>query len=647
MSKTEIEKENVNLSDGAAETVKSKKEIRAEKRAARKKEKEEKKKKKLSFRRNLENNLFALRQVWDTSKIYFLVYYVTTFINAPLNFLIGTFLIKLIVDSVEGHGWSTEAIFTYIFIVGGTAILIWMCSNYYWNTISPQYSEKINHTLRRKLYRKSTEVDLACYETPEFYDKYVKAMDETQDRVWRVMGTLDNLIWNVVSLALTSFLIFTIDPFLILFALVPLLLGFIRRRRNKLLHDQNSARKPINRKFSYVRRTFYLGEYSKEMRMGGFFSHQLEMLDEVRRNYNEITRKYGTKLAIYDCILNFGLDGITVLGATLYAVWRTVGPGQGSMTMGDCLIVLNSIGTISHTLSQLVQYIAEFDEHALYIEDVRYFLDYEPKIKEDPNAPEAKSGEIVFNDVHFKYEGAEKESLRGINFRIREGERIAVVGRNGSGKTTLVKLLLRLYDPTEGEVVLNGKNAKEYRLSSWRGLFGSVFQDFKLFSLSVKENVVLRLPKDGDSELVTEALKESGAWKKIETLERGIESTMTREFDDEGVNLSIGEQQKVSLARIFAEKTPFVVLDEPSSALDPIAEHTMFENMIRATEGRSVIFISHRLSSATLADRVYMMEDGEIIEEGTHAELMERDGKYAEMFRLQAKNYTSGGEENE
>ena len=627
--------------------TKSKKELRAERLAERRNEKEEKKKKKLPLRRTVDNNLFALRQVWETSKIYFIVYYVTTFINAPLNFLLGTYLIKLIVDSVEGSGWSTQAIFTYIFIVGGTAIAIWMASNYYWNMISPQYSEKINHTLRRKLYRKSTEVDLACYETPEFYDKYVKAMDETQDRVWKVMNTLDNLIWNVVSLALTSLLIFTIDPFLILFALIPLALGFIRRRRKVIEHEQTSARKPINRKFAYVRRTFYLGEYSKEMRMGGFFNRQLEMLGEVRRNYNEITRKYGTLLAIYDVIINFGLEVFTVLGATFYAVWRTIGPGQGSMTMGDCLVVLNSIGTISYTLSTMVQYLAEFSEHALYIEDVRYFLDYEPKIKEDPTAPEANAGAIEFKNVHFKYEGAEKESLRGIDFMIREGERIAVVGRNGSGKTTLVKLLLRLYDPTEGEIVLNGKNAKDYRLSSWRSLFGSVFQDFKLFSLSVKENVVLRLPREGDAEAVTQALKESGAWKKIEKLEKGIESTMTREFDDEGVNLSIGEQQKVSLARIFAEKTPFVILDEPSSALDPIAEHTMFENMIRATEGRSVIFISHRLSSATLADRVYMMEDGEIIESGTHAELMKKDGKYAEMFRLQAQSYTSGGEENE
>ena len=607
---------------------------------------EKEKKKKLSLRRNIDNNLFALAQVWGTSKSYFIIYYLVTFLNAPLEFLLYTYLIRLIVDSVEGVGWSIDAIFAYIFIVGGTAILIWIVSNYYWNAISPIYSEKINHALRRKLYKKATEVDLACYETPEFYDKYVKAMDETQERVRKVMQTLDNLIWNIITLAMTSFLIFTIDPFLIVFALIPLLLGFVRRKANVLSHDQSTERKPINRKFSYVRRTFYLGEYSKEMRMGSFFPRQLQMLAEVCKDYNYLTKKYGFKLAICDFIKNFGLEAVTVLGATLYSVWRTIGPGQGGMTMGDCLIVLNSISSISYALSTMVQYLAEFNEHALYIEDVRYFLAYEPTIQEDPNAPEAIRGDIEFKNVYFKYEGAERESLKGINFRIADGERIALVGRNGSGKTTLVKLLLRLYDPTEGEVTLNGKSAKDYRLSSWRALFGSVFQDFKLFSLSVKENVLNRLPRDGDDERVTEALKASGAWQKIETLEHGIESTMTREFDDEGVNLSIGEQQKVSLARIFAEKTPFVVLDEPSSALDPIAEHKMFENMIKATEGRSVIFISHRLSSAVLADRVYMMEDGEIIEEGTHRELMEQNGKYAEMFRLQAKNYTSGGDGN-
>jgi len=187
--------------------------------------------------------------------------------------------------------------------------------------------------------------------------------------------------------------------------------------------------------------------------------------------------------------------------------------------------------------------------------------------------------------------------------------------------------------------MLNGKDIKEYRLSSYRDNFSCVFQDFQVFSMSVKENVVLRSAKEGDDELVTEALKESGAYDRIMRLDGGIETTLTREFDENGINLSVGEAQKVSLARVFAESSPCVILDEPSSALDPIAEHKMFENMMRAAEGRSVIFISHRLSSAVDADRIYLLEDGRITETGSHTQLMELGGKYAEMFKLQAENY--------
>ncbi|MBQ1933583.1 MAG: ABC transporter ATP-binding protein, partial [Clostridia bacterium] len=219
------------------------------------------------------------------------------------------------------------------------------------------------------------------------------------------------------------------------------------------------------------------------------------------------------------------------------------------------------------------------------------------------------------------------------------GEHIALVGQNGSGKTTLVKLLLRLYDVNEGKITLGGTDIREIDLDSYRESFSCVFQDFKIFSMSVEQNVFLRRRREGDRELAEYALKESGAYDKIATLEKGIDTTLTREFDENGANLSIGEQQKVSLARVFAEDTPFAVLDEPSSALDPIAEHKMFENMMRAAKGRSVVFISHRLSSAVDADRIYLMDSGTIAECGTHAELMAKNGKYAEMFRLQAESY--------
>ena len=186
---------------------------------------------------------------------------------------------------------------------------------------------------------------------------------------------------------------------------------------------------------------------------------------------------------------------------------------------------------------------------------------------------------------------------------------------------------------------MDGVNIKDFTLASYRDSFSTVFQDFKMFSMSVRDNVLLRSEREGDGELVVNALKESGAYGKVSSFENGIDTILTREFDDKGENLSVGEQQKLSLARVFADPTPFVLLDEPSSALDPIAEYTMFENMIRATEGRSVMFISHRLSSAVLADRVILMENGTVAECGTHAELMQKNGSYAAMFRRQAENY--------
>ena len=491
------------------------------------------------------------------------------------------------------------------------------------------------------LFKKAAEVELACYENPAFYDKYVKAMEEAENRTFRVMYTLDSLIAKFTTLFANSFLLFIIDPVLILFGLFPLLLGFFKRLYNIVDHKHQSENKQVTRREQYVRRTFYLGEYAKEMRMGGMYENMLRDLRERTKDFCALAKKYGTLKAIYNYIQKIGLEVITILGATLYAVWSTmvIGPENGGMQLGDCLVVLGSIGSISYCLNNLIQNFAEFGEHALFLEDVRYFLDYEPAIVDGLEIAPNEGRDITVKNLSFKYEGAEQETLKDISFTIHKGERVALVGSNGSGKTTLIKLLLRLYDPIEGEIILGDKNIKDFTLSSYRGSFSTVFQDFKMFSMSVKDNVLLRPEKEGDKELVENALKESGAYERIERMENGVSTVLTREFDDKGENLSIGEQQKLSLARIFADDTPFVILDEPSSALDPIAEYKMFENMMRATEGRSVIFISHRLSSAVLADRVFLMDNGTIVETGTHKELMARNGKYAEMFSRQAENY--------
>lgn len=598
------------------------------------------KKKKLPFNKTISNNLFALKIIWTASPVYLFIYLSSSIVYGTLEFLTDTYLLRRIVNDVS-NGASIYDVLIFTAILGAVTLAIRLALNWYWNVPAQKMYRKIAIYIQKMLFKKAGEVELACYETPAFYDKYVKAMDEAEHRTLRVMYTLDGLIQRFTTLFANSFLLFIIDPVLILFGLFPLLLGFFRRLENLTEHKYQTEKKPVNRRVEYIRRTFYLGEYAKEMRIGGMHENMLRDFREATKDFCALTKKYGTLKAIYGYIQKIGLEVVTILGATLYAVWSTmvIGPENGGMQLGDCLVVLGSIGSISYCLNNLIQNFAEFGEHALFLEDVRYFLDYEPTVVDGSEIAPDEGGDITVKNLSFKYEGAEHETLKDINFTLHKGERVALVGSNGSGKTTLIKLMLRLYDPIEGAISLGDKNIKDFTLSSYRGSFSTVFQDFKMFSMSVKDNVLLRPQKEGDKELVENALKESGAYERIERMDKGLDTVLTREFDDKGENLSIGEQQKLSLARIFADDTPFVILDEPSSALDPIAEYKMFENMMRATECRSVIFISHRLSSAVLADRVFLMDNGTIVETGTHKELMARNGKYAEMFSRQAENY--------
>ncbi|MBR6680907.1 MAG: ABC transporter ATP-binding protein [Clostridia bacterium] len=598
------------------------------------------KKKKLPFQRTVSNNLFSLKMIWLASPLYLIIYLGSSVTYGILDFLTTGHLLRKIVNGVESGG-SISGIITYVAILGVICVIYYLSMNYYWNVISQKLWPRITSSMNKLLFKKSAEVELACYENPEFYDRYVKAMDEATNRLYKVLNTVDNLVMKFVSLSANSILIFIIDPWLILFGVFPFLLGFFKRLDNIANHKMASEHKPSQRRANYVKRTFYLNDYAKEMRIGGMYVSMLRDLKDAYTEYKRIARKYGIRRAIYQYIQRIGLEVVTILGAMLYSVWSTlyVGSANGGMSIGDCIVVLGAIGGISHSLNGLIQNFAEFGEHALFLEDVRFFLDYQPTIVDGDRTASGEGGDIEVKGVSFRYDGSDKDTLTDIDFVWHKGERIALVGVNGSGKTTLVKLLLRLYDPTEGEISMDSTNIKDFTLSSYRDGFSTVFQDYKMFSLSVKDNVLLRPEREGDRELVENALKESGAYERVSKLENGIDNILTREFDDNGANLSGGEQQKLLLARVFADPTPFVLLDEPSSALDPNAEYKMFENMMRATEGRSVMFISHRLSSAVLADRVILMDNGRIAEMGTHAELMEKDGRYAEMFRRQAENY--------
>ena len=308
------------------------------------------------------------------------------------------------------------------------------------------------------------------------------------------------------------------------------------------------------------------------------------------------------------------------------------------LSLSGLVVMYNSIGSLRNGMRILSELPPTAVEMALYVEKIRMFLAYETKVVSEENLPVPDTvKEIRFENVSFAYDEAAGDIIHHVSFTIAPQEKIALVGYNGAGKTTMIKLLMRLYDPTEGRILLDGVDIRRYDLEQYRSRIGTVFQDYQVYAATVAENVVMdEVPPQTD---VTLALRQSGFSARLANMERGVDTGLTREFDDSGTNLSGGESQKLAVARVFYKDCSLIILDEPSSALDPIAEYQLNVSMARASVQKSVIFISHRLSTTRHADRILMLEKGRVIESGTHEVLLEKNGKYAEMWHAQASKY--------
>ncbi len=594
------------------------------------------KKKKLSFKMVVKDCAYAIRLVVTTSPITLLLRILLELINTFSSFIVGTFVVRYIINSFEtGLDFKTVALSAGVMIA--VPLLLQLIINPLITIVEDVAFIKVEKKVLGGLYDKCTEVELACFENPEFYDKYVKATGEINWRMWNLTWAVTNLFGAIVGMMLYGSLLFTMDPAFIVFAILPLFGAFIKKKANVLWHKHTTEDKEYHRRAKYAQRVFYSGEYAKEIRLSNAKEFLLQRYEQASNGRVEVVKKYGIKEMLLE-LAHTGLQTIiTNPLAIAYAVWRTV--VSGTLGIGDCAVVINSVSSLTGTFTQITDRYYRAHEHALFFEDFRGFMDYDPKMKDKENARLPERGTIRLENVSFKYEGSDSLVLKNVSMKIGKNEKIALVGHNGAGKSTLIKLLLRLYDPTEGQITLDGTPLSELKLREYRDMFSVVFQDFKVISLPVAENVLMRPREEGDEEKILEALKSSGAYERIMELPNGIETMLTKEFDEDGAVLSVGQAQKVAIAHAFLKDAPFIILDEPSSALDPVAENEMYNNMMRAGEGKAMIFISHRLSSAVSADRIYMLENGEVIESGSHAELMALDGKYADMFKKQAQNY--------
>ena len=603
-----------------------------------KKDKKKKKKKenKLSFKMVIKDCAYAIKMVVGTAPIAFILRFLLEIINTVSSFIVGTYVVRYIINSFEtGLDFKTVALSATVMIAVplGLQLII--------NPLIAMVEDiaflKVDKKVLTKLYDKCTDVELACFENPEFYDKYVKATNEITWRMWNLTWTITNLFGAILSMLLYGSLLFTMDFVFIIFAILPLFGTFIKRKANVLWHKHTTEDREHHRRAQYAQRVFYSGEYAKELRLSNAREFLLKRYEMASDGRVDVVEKYGKKEMLLE-LAHTGLQTIiTNPLAIAYAIFRTV--VSGTLGVGDCAVVINSVSSLTGAFTQITDRYFKAHEHALFFEDFRGFMEYEPKMKDKENAISPTVGKIKLHNVSFKYEGSENYVLENISMEIGKNEKIALVGHNGAGKSTLIKLLLRLYDPTEGQISLDGTTLENIKLKEYRAMFSVVFQDFKTISLPVAENVLMRPREADDDEKIIQALKNSGAYERIMELPNGIDTMLTKEFDKDGAVLSVGQAQKVAIAHAFVKNAPFIILDEPSSALDPVAENEMYNNMMKAGEGKAMIFISHRLSSAVSADRIYMLEQGKIVESGTHEELMNLNGKYADMFKKQAQNY--------
>ncbi|MBR3593494.1 MAG: ABC transporter ATP-binding protein [Clostridia bacterium] len=589
---------------------------------------------KLPLRRIVSDNVFVLSLVRKAAPGLIFLRLSLIAVSAVTNFLSGAYLLRFAINGIEdGKSFREMVTFAVAMLIANVIVeVIFQTAN---NSIIPKKMNKATRYVHEQVYKKASSVELERYENPLYYNTLQKAVDECQTRVNAVLDTVCMTAWRVITFSANLGLLVAIDPWLLVFVIAPLLLTPLTARSNELGYKRTMDTKEVNRRRDYSRRAFYLADYAKELRLTRMPELLLKRYREAGDENVKILGRYGWKITGLNYISSEVRELFSCCVAFIYALYKTI--VKKTMKYGDCIVVIDSIGQVAYTLADSANMLLRFQENALYIENLREFLDYENKITDGDKAlPE--SGDLVLENVSFRYEGASDYTLKNINMRIGANEKIAIVGHNGAGKTTLTKLLLRFYD-CEGSITYGGENIKDFKIAEYRDAFASVMQDYHIFALTVKENVVLRPLEDGDDESIKAALIKSGIDKKVATFPQEENTVLTREFDDDGVLLSGGEQQKIAISHVYSKQNRFVILDEPSSALDPIAEHEMYKRMDEACEGCGMIFISHRLSSAVMADRIYLIENGEVCEVGTHKELMEKNGRYAEMFHRQAENY--------
>ena len=585
----------------------------------------------------------AVRIVWQAAPGLTLASWALALLVGTVP-LIGLYLTKKIVDEVMAGlgGTSPGGAFGraagYIALAGGVALLTVLLRSAA-GLVSEYQSQAVTDAVADVLHAKSVEVDLAYYEDPKYYDTLHRAQQDGPLRPMSIVNGLAATAQSGVSLLAMGGLLLSLNPIVALVLFVAAAPGvLIRLHFSGKLYAWQKVRTELERKTWYYHWMLTDASHAKEVRLLGLGNHFRDRYKEFRCTLRREWQALSTRRSLADAGAQ-SLGTAIIYGTFAFIAWKALAK---AITVGGMVMYFQAFQRGLGALQGLLGGLASLYEDNLFLANFDDFMELRPQVK-DPEAPAPvpsplKEG-IAFRDVHFRYPGGEHEVLRGVSLEIRPGQVVALVGENGSGKTTVVKLLCRLHDPSAGEVLLDGAPLPRFRAAELRRHIAVIFQDFAHYFLPARENIWLGgAERSPDAEAIASAAVRSGADPAIRRLPRGYDTTLGSWFED-GQELSIGEWQKVALARSFFRDSEIVVLDEPTSSMDAVAEQEVFKAFRTMAEGRTVLLISHRFSTVKMADRIFVLQEGRVAESGTHEELVARRGLYAKMFEAQAGAY--------